>query len=127
LQSSIWSEDILKLLQKMHSSSSSRAVGLKTISSLMNIAKDSKQPIILAQTVLWMSSALRRGENRLSHYLDNTTGQGQYFEESARKLFFEIINALAVSLKTCKSQEALDIIIDSLKWNYKARDHRDLA
>jgi len=77
--------------------------------------------------VSWFSSALRQNETKLSHYLDNTKGQGMHLESLSKKSFFEILNVLVQKLKVYKDLGEIKTILGAIKWKYVARDHADLV
>jgi hypothetical protein len=61
----------------------------------------------LDNLISWFASALRMNENRLklSHYLDNLTGQGIHLENLSQKYFFLTIKSLVTRLKKCKNEK----------------------
>lgn len=72
---------------------------------------------------------MRMIDNRLkmSHYLDDLTGQGIHLETLSGKFFFQIIKSLVDRLKPCKSEKHIKVLLNALKWTYSARDHKELV
>lgn len=81
----------------------------------------------LENMISWFTSALRLNENKLTHYLDDLTGQGIHLETLAGKFFFKIIKTLVLRLKESKDDTEIKILLNALKWTYTARDHKELV
>lgn len=124
LQTAIASEQIQKQVEKTYTNSCRRTAGLKIVRDLIAHDAPWSQHNDLVQ---WFSSALRRNENRLAHYLDDTKGQGLHLEGQSRKYFFEILASLVQRLKSAKDEKHIKTLLTTLKWKYTGRDHRDLA
>ena len=60
---------------------------------------------------------------KMSHYLDDLTGQGIHLETLSGKYFFQIIKSLVNRLKACKNEKQIKVLLNALKWTYTARDH----
>ena len=81
----------------------------------------------LFDLISWFSASLRCNKNRLTHYLDDTKGQGIHLESQSRKYFFEILGSFIQRLKVSKDEKEIKTILNALKWKFTGRDHGDLA
>jgi hypothetical protein len=72
-------------------------MGLKIIRDLVQIKAPWNQ---FNSVVQWFCSALRRNTNQITHYLDDTVGQGILLETISRKYFFDILKVFVSRLKT---------------------------
>ena len=100
---------------------SQRVAGLRLIGKLMN-----KRIPHIFDIINWFCSALRGNTNSLSHYLDDIRGCGKLLEAQARNNFFYIIHGLLNKLVKSKSDTEIRQILNSLRWNYSAIDHKML-
>lgn len=123
LQTPIESGEIQKQVEKIYVNSCKRAVGLRFIRELIKLEMPLQQ---FYDTLNWFCSALRRNQNKLCHYLDDTKGQGLYLENQSKKSFFAILGVLVNRLKDSKDETEIRTILNSLKWKFTARDHANL-
>ena len=80
----------------------------------------------LFDLINWFCSSLRANSNNLVHYLDDIRGCGKLLESQARQNFFLIINGLLKKLVKSKDETEIRQILNSLKWDYSANDHKML-
>jgi hypothetical protein len=95
--------------------------GLKLIATLM-----SKNIPHSFDLINWFCSALRGNSNHLCHYLDDIRGCGHSLEDQARDNFFLIIKGLLNKLQSSKDETEIRQILNSLRWDYCASDHKIL-
>jgi len=124
LQCSIESRQIQKQVEKTYIDSCRRTTGLKLIRDLITVDMPKSH---LFDLISWFSASLRGNKNRLSHYLDDTKGQGIHLESASRKHFFEILGAFTQRLKVSKDEKEIKTLLNALKWKFTGRDHGDLC
>ena len=72
-------------------------MGLKILRDLIRI----KQPWNQFNSIIqWFCSSLRKNKNQITHYLDDTVGQGVLLETLSRKYFFDILKVITNRLRT---------------------------
>lgn len=126
LQAPIEGQKIQDNVEQIYLNASRRCAGFKLISGMLAGDMPFNQ---LENLISWFASALRMNDNRLkmSHYLDDVTGQGIHLETLSQKYFFQTIKTLVTRLKTCKNEKQIKVLLNALKWTYTARDHKDLV
>jgi len=121
LQSAISLKRLQKQVEMVYLNASMRIAGLKLIGKLMN------KPIPhVFDLINWFCSSLRNNTNELTHYLDDIRGCGKILEAQGRSNFFIIIQGLLTKLVQSKSENEIRQILNSLRWNYSANDHKVL-
>lgn len=124
LQTSIEASKIQENVEQIYLNASRRCAGFKLISGMISGEMPFNQ---LENLISWFTSALRMNENRLSHYLDDLTGQGIHLETMSGKFFFKIVKTLVDRLKESKNETQIKVLLNALKWTYTARDHKELV
>jgi hypothetical protein len=93
-------------------------MGLKIIRDLILI----KSPWNHFNSIVqWFCSSLRRNQNKITHYLDDTVGQGVLLETLSRKYFFDILKVIANRLKTECGKVSQNMSLKSLKLDKDVR------
>jgi len=121
LQSAISLKKLKKQVESVYLNASQRVAGLKLFGKLMN-----KEVPHLYDLINWFCSALRGNTNQLVHYLDEIRGCGKLLEAQARTNFFQIISGLLKKLVKSKNDMEIRQILNALKWDYSANDHKQL-
>ena len=98
-----------------------RVAGLKLLGKLM-----SRSIPHVFDLINWFCSSLRGNTNSLCHYLDDIRGCGKLMEQQARQNFFIIIEGLLKKLVNSKQDMEIRQILNALRWNYSATDHKVL-
>lgn len=124
LQTPIEASKIQEQVEQTYIDSCRRCAGFKLIKDLIV----GEMPFShLEDLISWFASALRNNANRLTHYLDDTAGQGIHLEARSRQHFFEILGSLVARLKASKVEKEIKVLLNAFKWSYTARDHGELV
>lgn len=75
----------------------------------------------------WLSSGLRNGKNKLSHYLDNIQGCGNHIEGRVRNYFFSVLKSVLARLKSTKAKDEAICLLDAVQWHFSGRDFQSLS
>lgn len=74
-----------------------------------------------------MTSGIRNGKNKLSHYLDNVQGCGNHIEGKLRKYFFSVLKSILANLKQTKDKQEAVRLLDAVQWHFSGRDFDSLC
>ena len=121
LQSAISLKKLKKQVETVYLNASQRVAGLRLFGRLMN-----KEVPHLFDLINWFCAALRGNTNALVHYLDDVRGCGKLLEAQARANFFQIVAGLLRKLVRSKDETEIRQILNALKWDYSANDHKHL-
>ena len=72
----------------MYLNACKKVTGIFLIASII----DFEAPIYCTNDIInWFTASLRKGKNKVCHYLDDVKGGGSYLENKSRVYFFKII------------------------------------